>query len=548
MAAEKRRALIQHAIALDAIILATGVALLARGSALAVLASFLAGIAAVAWYGHEELGLFATGYAVVILGIFFGDVVDVPALTALACAGAAISALSRAVRRVTPAEEAEEGVAEAAPARAVAPFAFALPLLVLVIYADVSDTIMRLYNVPSLLQPIIALSAIVVWLGRDSFRPRAALRFTAPVLFALYTLVMFSTSVWATDVEAADARVTEAVKAVIICLLVASLTATWRSLRRGLAAIVVPATIFAAISIVQITTGRFMDALGGLISPVSGSITGELQMPRASGPPVNDPNFYARILLLAIPLAIALGMSDARKMRRFAWFGAATLIGGGILVTYSRGGMLAMGFVVALIVIALRIAPRKVAVAVAVSAVIVLLLPGDMAKARLSTLASLAPGAHRSIEADSSIEARKLFGRSAAAMFVAHPVTGIGTGNFKRHFRAYSNAIGSPFYNYFPPGAEALPHNLYFEIASETGLLGLITFGAAVSAALISVMRARRRLLARGDAQQAFLATSVAIAIAGYLSASVFLHESHLRYIGLFLGFAGGVARLARDE
>ena len=44
---------------------------------------------------------------------------------------------------------------------------------------------------------------------------------------------------------------------------------------------------------------------------------------------------------------------------------------------------------------------------------------------------------------------------------------------------------------------------------------------------------------------RAAIATGIGIALAGYLMASVFLHESHVRYYGLYLGLAAGVARLA---
>jgi hypothetical protein len=44
------------------------------------------------------------------------------------------------------------------------------------------------------------------------------------------------------------------------------------------------------------------------------------------------------------------------------------------------------------------------------------------------------------------------------------------------------------------------------------------------------------------------LAAALAVSIAGYLIASVFLHETHLRYIALFFGFAIAIARLARKQ
>jgi hypothetical protein len=59
------------------------------------------------------------------------------------------------------------------------------------------------------------------------------------------------------------------------------------------------------------------------------------------------------------------------------------------------------------------------------------------------------------------------------------------------------------------------------------------------------VLRARRVLLARGETGRAAIASGIGIALCGYLIASVVLHESHVRYYGLYLGLAAGVSRLA---
>ena len=85
------------------------------------------------------------------------------------------------------------------------------------------------------------------------------------------------------------------------------------------------------------------------------------------------------------------------------------------------------------------------------------------------------------------------------------------------------------------------------EIAAESGLVGLIAFGSILVAAFTAIWRARQGLLARGDAAHAAIATGLAIALAGYLGASLFLHETHLRYVGLYLGLIVGVTRLTRE-
>jgi len=65
---------------------------------------------------------------------------------------------------------------------------------------------------------------------------------------------------------------------------------------------------------------------------------------------------------------------------------------------------------------------------------------------------------------------------------------------------------------------------LYFEVASETGILGLATFGALVVGAFAAVHRSR--------------ALAVRNALIGYLIASVFLHAAFPQILWLLLALA----------
>jgi putative inorganic carbon (HCO3(-)) transporter len=547
-----RSTLVQHAIALDLVVLATGAALLFHTIPLAVLACFVAATAVSAWIGPEELGLFATGYSVIILGLVFGDVIDVTALTTYAIAGAAISGFFRAFRRVRADERGEELPAPAAApitAPAALPFAIGLPLLVIAVYSDLSDTIMRMYHLQtSLLQPIIALITIAVWNHRRSFRPGDVALYPPPLLFGIYAIVTFTSSIWATEAARADGRLNEVLKAVFICILVASMSASWSRLRLGMGALVAAATFFSIISVIQILTGWTQPVLGGLLNIDTGNIYADVTMPRASGPPVNDPNFYARILLLAVPLAVALALSAKTNAKKISWFLTAAAISAGVLVTYSRGAMLALIAVLIMLMFAARVRVRTMVTGAVAFLLVLSILPVGIAQRRLSTLSSLLPGKKHETQRENSIEMRELFGRTALAMIAQHPITGVGAGHYSYHYFTYSNIAGSAAYDYAPAGTEKFAHSLWLEIGAETGLLGLIPFFGALAAALVMLWNIRRTLLARGDPEHAFVATSIAITIAGYIIASAVLHDSHIRYIALCFGFTCGIARLVRLE
>jgi O-antigen ligase len=152
------------------------------------------------------------------------------------------------------------------------------------------------------------------------------------------------------------------------------------------------------------------------------------------------------------------------------------------------------------------------------------------------------------IDPDSSFAERKLYALTAWAMFLDHPLLGVGAGNYTVHFDRYADAVGFSARDYEQPGEVHYPHNLYLEIAAETGLVGLALFAGAIVAAFAALRRAHSTLLARGDVASADLARAFEIALVGYLVSSVFLHGHFQRYLWLLFGFAAALALMAGRE
>jgi O-antigen ligase len=541
MTPDARRSLLRHAVAVDLTVMALGAAWLFPSSPVVLFGAFLAAVAISAWVGGDEVGLAATAYGVIILSFFFRGSVDVGSLTAFAATGAVVSTLARAARTIQRGEIAP-------PVRLAAlPFAIGLPLLVIVLYTDLSDIMMENFPVPSLLQPLILLLAFVVWKYRQSLRPSSAAIHPIVIAMIVYALVVFSTSIWAAETYLTDKRFAEVLKAVFVIVLTASLAASWTALKRALIALIASAALLSSLSVLQIATGRFADAFGGLVELKFGTIYGDVALPRAAGPPVSDPNFYARILLITIPLSVAMAFTETRPRRRFAYAAAAAITTAATLVTYSRGAMLTLAVMAVLMALVLKVRARHIALAGVAGLIVLLLLPQSIRK-RLGTIEALLPGKNVGETYDSSLAQRELLTMSGVAMFEAHPILGVGAGHYLWYFPKFSNQVGSSWIDYVEPGLDRYPHSFYVEIACETGLLGLLTFFASVIAAFLTIYSARRHLLHDGDTDHAMLAAALAVAIAGYLIASVFLHETHLRYLALYFGFVIAIARLARDR
>jgi O-antigen ligase len=87
--------------------------------------------------------------------------------------------------------------------------------------------------------------------------------------------------------------------------------------------------------------------------------------------------------------------------------------------------------------------------------------------------------------ADPTGQGRSLIWQGALRMIQAHPLTGVGYGQFVNELTRYQPYIGS-----------AGPHNTFFGIAAETGLISLVIFVTLLFATFYDLRQLRRNALA----------------------------------------------------
>ena len=418
--------------------------------------------------------------------------------------------------------------------------AIALPVLVVIVYLNASDLAIRDFSIPSILQPLIAVLAGVVWLLRSTLKPSEVFFQPLTLLLAAYCFVLFLSTLWAMDVGVADQRLAEILKSLAIYLLVGSLAVSWTAIRRAFAALTISAAILGLLTIVQTVTGT-QNEFGGLAQLKVGNVYGDVDVARASGP-VDDPNFYAQLLLIILPLAVFLAVSEHRRSRKIAYGIAALLIAAGTLLTYSRGGIVALGLMVVVFIIAIRVRPAYLFGGAAIALVVLLILPAGVVRRTLSVREVMSSNTAGGPD-DSSIEERKLFLGVGWHMFNDHPILGVGAGNYATYFNRYALLVGSPAVQYHDRGDPAFPHMLYLQIAAETGVAGLLLFLAAVAAAFIALRRVHRLF-----AERAGFTTALTLALAGYLITALFLHGAYQRNFWILLGLVAAISRMPRRE
>lgn len=343
------------------------------------------------------------------------------------------------------------------------------------------------------------------------------------------------------------------VEGLLLYWLVLNAVRSLATLRKVVWALVLTAAVLATLSIFQEATGRRAQQFGGLAQRNLERVDANPGTPgqpqrvtiadRAAGP-IGDPNRYAQMLLVVLPLALLqVRGAHGRKLRTLA-AGASLLIAAGVLLTYSRGGVLGAGLLLCAAIAWGDVRWRTALAGGAVAAVLALALaPGMLA--RVQSIGSVQgvlkdqPGTR----SDGAIKGRLTEMAAAAYVFTDHPWVGVGPGHFTPYYSV--DYMSTPEIAFRQIQQPRRAHNLYLELAAETGLLGLVAFLGGAAAALRGLRRVRafwRRL----DPERAQLAAGLAYAIVAYLATGLFLQLSYQRYYWFILGLAGATVKILK--
>lgn len=168
-------------------------------------------------------------------------------------------------------------------------------------------------------------------------------------------------------------------------------------------------------------------------------------------------NTFAGYLNMVIPFAIVLSLKARDEFTRVIAQICLVLSGLAMVLTQSRGGLLAS--VAVLVMSAYYLAPTPESRKHWITAILVICLVGGLLIGMVFT---------RLAGVDQFTELSRLgIWAGAALIFLSHPVAGIGYGNFKTVLTETVRV---------PEGFMLDAHNLYMELLAETGILGFVSF------------------------------------------------------------------------
>jgi O-antigen ligase len=277
-----------------------------------------------------------------------------------------------------------------------------------------------------------------------------------------------------------------------------------------------------------------------IIALANGSATAAEGDARLEGAGLN-PNQIGMLLVVAVVLAFTLAANRAwPTLARVVAVAAAVAAAIGLFMTLSRGALVGLGASMLVAPFVVGRGRRAGALALAVVTIV----------GTVCWFAAIAPQSavdrvtHPAREGGSG---REELWRVGWRMVKAHPVRGVGAGNYPVTSIHYVLRPGSTQEDRQVVDLRLVPHNIYLAVLSELGVVGLSLFAAVIVLALTAGIRAARVFARQGDATMELLTRGLLIAVLGYLVALFFSSQLYAKQVWLLLALAPALFAIAEN-
>jgi len=248
--------------------------------------------------------------------------------------------------------------------------------------------------------------------------------------------------------------------------------------------------------------GGFVCTLYGFFDPaqVSGRFQGAL----------GQPNGYALTMTPRVPIALALLLIDKNFLRRtLVVFMLGTIIYG-IILSGSRGGLHSISLALVLFAVLQKNRVVWLGIISAIFAIGLLIMPQDI-KVRVGLTTTPA-----SSDLGNSTDRRLTYQIYGAQLFQEHTIIGIGLDGFAEAYARsqYRFLIRTKYLG--------VAHNTYLEIATGTGVVGLIPFLGILGSAIFLAWKYSRKKYWKLSSELATISTGLVAALGGYYLGMLF--------------------------
>ena len=419
---------------------------------------------------------------------------------------------------------------------------FGLLILLFLTYTRFSDVAIQYEHAPSVAKFFVFLLGVAILLRWAIFHETPSGWRSLVIFSGLYIFMASLSLFYAPDVSLVSQALSDLIKDVTIAIMIVTLLKSQVELRRAIWALLWAGIFMGTLSVIQYLTGTFTNNYGGFAQAPFLQVVGDVQGYRISGP-IGDPNFYAQAMVVLVPLAIERFLDEREVKYRLLALWALVVCFLTVIFTFSRGGFLAL--CVALAVWFFIHPPRGLylALAIVLAIAVIAFIPQNYVN-RLMTLQQIFPSSTNGFYTqDQSIQGRASENLTSIAMFLDHPLLGVGYFNYELYYLQYAEQIGLA-----PDASARAAHNLYLQVLAETGLLGLTAFLTLLWAAIKGALDSFRKFKSSNRKELVSMTVAIGAGFAGYLAAAVFVHAAYPRYLWLIIGVVFSLPNIVKAE
>lgn len=247
-------------------------------------------------------------------------------------------------------------------------------------------------------------------------------------------------------------------------------------------------------------------------------------------------NELATLVVTALVLAIGLfvGIRGAPLVRVLLVV-AGLICVGALVLSLSRGGLVALA---AALVAAVAVGGRRRLAGAVLVALIALSVVGYFAVAA-------SQDARERVTTVGSGTGRTDIWTVGWRMVEAHPVQGVGVGNFQTSSIHYLLEPGAILRDDFIVDRPQVAHNAYLHVLAETGAPGLALYLGLLFVGTLAAWRAALRFERRGDVFLESCARAVVVALVATFVADLFVSEQLSKSLWLLLGVGPALLAIA---
>lgn len=416
-------------------------------------------------------------------------------------------------------------------------------ILVVFIYLDFSSVIEIAFGIPSINKVLVALVAVSILGTKVTIRRENLVFGVSGSLIIFHSIIMILTILVAELTPDLD-LVVDVVKDLAILFIILQVSSEEGAFKRMQWLLLASAGFLSLLTTYHLVSGNYGFEFWGLARAPIHQIVGTYDDVRPTGP-LEDPNFYAQILLLILPIGVYRVLGEKNLLPRFLALGASLLITFAIIGTYSRSSFVTFIIVAGLIALEQRVPIYKIVAMGVLGVVIVLpILPRGFME-RIGTLTQFA-SAFGSGNGANALSEQSLRGRTSEILvawnlLTDYPIFGVGYNNYPKYYQEYAAVVGLD--NRLE---ERDAHSLYFEYLAETGIVGFGAFALMLGIILNLLRRAKKWMIEIDREDMVYWFAGVQMGLIAYLINTITLHDDYIRYFRLGLAMAAGAIILAR--